>query len=127
MQTAASSQLVHGYISFIYISETGETTALLNPTHAQSLHSFCSELPLNKESHISLKVTHSSVSDHCYSCRTRGPTIRLDNTADEPGVDGLTVPLSLYQLQNGVCYLTGTEVRFSKHAEFSILITALFL
>lgn len=60
-------------------------------------------------------------------CCTRGPTIRLDNTTDEPGVDGLTVPLSLYQLQNGVCYLTGREVRFSKHAEFSILITALFL
>lgn len=126
MQTAASPQLVHGYISFIYISETGEHTALLNPTHAQSC-CLCSELPPNKESHISLKVTHSSASDHCYSCRTRGPTIRLDNTADEPGVDGLTVPLSLYQLQNGVCYLTGTEVRFSKHAEFSILISALFL
>lgn len=43
-----------------------------------------------------------TTTDDCICC---GRTVRLDDAADQPGVDGLAVPLPLYQLQDSVCYL----------------------
>lgn len=43
--------------------------------------------------------------------RTYGPTIRLDHSADQSGVYGLTIPLPLYQLQHSVCYLEKKKER----------------